>query len=334
MILAGDVGGTHTRVALFDRDARGRLQSRLERSYPSGDHDGLESIIDLFLREAGLVRGGAGGWVDAATFGVAGPVRRGRSETTNLPWVIEAASIAARVGLPAAGLINDLEANAWGLDDLSPADFTVLNPGAPDAEGNSAIISAGTGLGEAGLYWDGARHLPVATEGGHADFAPRDALEEELARTVRERFGRVSWERLVSGPGLVTIYAFLRDTGRGAEEPAVRREMEGGDEAAAISRAALEGRSPLASRALDLFVSLYGAEAGNLALKTMSTGGLYVGGGIAPRILERLQSGLFMEAFLAKGRMRALLEAIPVRVVLNDRTALIGAARHAAGMAA
>jgi glucokinase len=331
MILAGDIGGTTTRLALFARDGSGRLQALTETTYSSRAHDSLESILSRFLKAEASRPDGPAGPIEAATFGAAGPVRRGRCETTNLPWVIEAATLASILGLPSAGLINDLEANAWGLDELGPSDVLVLSPGAPDAEGNSAIISAGTGLGEAGLLWDGRRHIPFATEGGHADFAPRNELEDDLLRYLRSRFGRVSWERVVSGPGLASLYEFLRDSGRGEEPARMAEEMGRGDPAAVVTSAALEGRSPLASKALDLFVSLYGAEAGNLALKTMATGGVHVGGGIAPRIRERLQTGDFMEAFVAKGRMRTLMESMPVRVVLNPGTALLGAARHAAG---
>jgi glucokinase len=321
MILAGDIGGTRTRVALFERE-NGRLVRRAEAHYPSRDHPGLESIVREF-RDEHPERPGR------AAFGVAGPVRGGCSETTNLPWLVDARRLAELLGLERVGLINDLEANAWGLEELAPDDFALLSPGAPGAAGNRAIISAGTGLGEAGLFWDGRRHHPFATEGGHADFAPRTDLEDGLRRFLVEEHGRVSWERVVSGPGLVAIYRFLHATGRGEETEALREAMRDGDPAAAISEAALLGRSALASDALDLFVTLYGAEAGNLALKMMATGGLFVGGGIAPKILDRLRDGRFIAAFHAKGRMRPLVEAMPVRVVLNDRTALIGAARHA-----
>jgi glucokinase len=321
MILAVDVGGTNTRVALFERQ-KGRLKRRAEKTYPSRDHPGLESIIQLFQQEHP-------GRPACASCGVAGPVRDGRGATTNLPWLVDSTRLADRLGLERVGLINDLEANAWGLPELDEDDFVELSAGSPAAAGNQAIISAGTGLGEAGLYWDGRRHHPFATEGGHADFAPRNDLEDELRRFLRDELDRVSWERVVSGPGLLNIYRFLRDTGRGVESAEVRDAMSDGDPAAAISAAALKGGSALASVTLDLFVSLYGAEAGNLALKMMATGGLFVGGGIAPKIIDRLRAGGFMSAFHAKGRMQPLLETMPVRVVLNDRTALLGAARHA-----
>jgi glucokinase len=326
MILAGDIGGTNTRLARSAPDAAQRLRLQDVASYASREHAGLEEIVERYRREHA-------GPIAAASFGVAGPVRDGVVRTTNLPWVIEASRVAALLGLPAVGLLNDLEANAWGLAGLEPDDFRILGLGSPGASGNSAIIAAGTGLGEAGLFWDGRRHHPFATEGGHADFAPCDETEDGLLRWLRARFGRVSWERVVSGPGLVNIYTYLREQGRHPEDAGLAEAMRAGDPAAAISRAAAGGASPLASAALDLFVSVYGGEAGNLALVTMATGGIYVGGGIAPRIAARLADGRFMARFTDKGRMRPLMESIPVRVVLNDRTALLGAARHAASAA-
>ena len=328
MILAGDIGGTNTRLARGAPDAAGRLRLFDAASYPSREHAGLEEIVERY-------RGEHPGPVEAASFGVAGPVRGGVVRTTNLPWIIESGRVAGRLGLPSVGLLNDLEANAWGLAGLGPEDLLILAAGSPGASGNSAIIAAGTGLGEAGLFWDGQRHLPFATEGGHADFAPRDETEDGLLRWLRARLGRVSWERVVSGPGLVSICTYLSERGDRPEDAALSEAMRRGDPAAAITRAATEGRSPLAGAALDLFISAYGAEAGNLALVTMATGGLYVGGGIAPRIATRLAQGRFMQSFTDKGRMRPLMESIPVRVVLNDQTALLGAARHAAaGMGA
>ena len=317
MILAGDVGGTKTRLALFDAErGSGRLRGHAERTYPSREHKSLEEIVSRFRLEVPAQ-------VERAAFGVAGPVRDGVCITTNLPWVVEAASLAALLKIPRSGLLNDLEANAWGLGELEERDTVVLQAGAAGAAGNSAIIAAGTGLGEAGLFFDGRRHVPFATEGGHADFAPRSTIEDELLGHLRARYDRVSWERVVSGPGLVEIHDFL--AGRAGTVVAHSGEDRGPE----ITRAGLEGTSRVASEALDLFVSCYGAEAGNLALKMMATAGLFIGGGIAPRIIERIRSGGFMQAFLDKGRMRPLLEAMPVRVVLNDRTALLGAARHA-----
>ncbi len=321
MILAGDVGGTGTRIALFEAEGDG-LRSVVEAHYRSRDHAGLAEIIVAFSSAHPAS-------IDRAAFGIAGPVRDGRVETPNLPWVIEAAALAAQLGLPRVTLLNDLEANAWGVFTLAPADFAVLNEGRPAPDGSAAIISAGTGLGEAGYHASGGGLRPFASEGGHADFAPRNELEVELFRWLHRRHGHVSWERVVSGPGLVNVYTFLRDTRRGRENPALAAEMRAGDPAAAISNAALAGTSELAIAALDLFIVLYGAEAGNLALKMKATQGVWVGGGIAPKLLPRLKRPGFLEAFVDKGRFRAFMEAIPLRVILNDATALRGAAWYA-----
>jgi glucokinase len=322
MILAGDIGGTSTRLALATVEG-GVLRLAAVKRYASRDHAGLEEIVEAFTGEHSDP-------IEHACFGIAGPIRDGRVETPNLPWVIESAVLARRLGIPRATLLNDLEANAYGVFTLAESDFAVLNAGRPPREGNAAIISAGTGLGEAGYHGDGDELHPFASEGGHADLAPRNDLEIELFRWLRQKYGHVSYERAVSGPGLVAIYAFLAETGRGSSSPEFAAEMNAGDAAAAISRAALDGRSDLANSALDLFVSLYGAEAGNLALKMKATRGVYVGGGIAPKILPRLTGPGFLEAFTDKGRFRAFLEAIPVKVILNDRTALRGAAWRAA----
>jgi glucokinase len=251
-------------------------------------------------------------------------------ETSNLPWIVESSRLAKELNLPCTLLINDLEANAWGIQALTQADLITLNQVKRTPVGNQAVIAAGTGLGEAGLYWDGSKYHIFACEGGHCDFAPRNELEVDLLRYLLVRYGHVSYERIVSGPGLVNVFQFLRDTHRGEEPPWLTEEMAHGDPAPAISRAALSGRSPLAERALDLWISIYGAEAGNLALKLKATGGIYLGGGIAPKILPKLSGPLFMQAFLSKGRLQGLLETIPVRVITNDKAALLGAARRAA----
>lgn len=327
MILAGDIGGTKTRLALFTAVGE-RLESLVEETFPSREHGGLDEIVRTFVSTQQVSVAHAG-------FGVAGPVKHGRCETTNLPWVVDARQLAGQLGIASVVLINDLEANAYGVAALEAKDFVILSQGAPDAEGNAAIIAAGTGLGEAGFYWDGAQHHPFACEGGHADFAPRNELETEMLRYLLTRFTRVSYERVLSGPGLYNIYQFLRDTGRGEEPVWLTDELRQQDPAATVSQAALAGRSALCVQALDLFAAIYGAEAGNLALKVMATGGLYVGGGIAPKIMQKLRDSTFMQAFTAKGRMQPLLEAMPVRVILNDKTALLGAARcallHAVG---
>ena len=323
MILAGDIGGTSTRLAFFEVVA-GRLRVAAEKTYPSVQYSGLAPIALAFVETAKLP-------LARACFGIAGPIRDGRVRTPNLPWVVDAGELGQVLGLEWAHLINDLEANAYGIGALGPEDFRTIQLGAPGASGNAAVVSAGTGLGEAGLYWDGTRHQPFACEGGHTDFGPRDDLEGELLVYLRNKYdGRVSYERIVSGPGLLNIYAFLRDSGRGAETPAIAAQMREDDPSSVISRFALRGECPLCLQALDVFVSIYGAEAGNAALKFMATGGVFIGGGIAPKIIDKLAGPLFVDAFNAKARMRPLLESIPVRVILNPMTALLGAARYAA----
>ncbi len=322
MILAGDIGGTNARLAFFDV-ADGRFNLVSASVFPSREFAGLDQIVAKFVDTSNL-------HPEAACFGVAGPVRNGRVEASNLPWVIESKRLADALHLKAAVLINDLEANAWGIASLDPKDVVALNQVKGDPIGNQAVISAGTGLGEAGMYWDGNRHHIFATEGGHADFAPRDELEIDLFRYLSGRFGHVSYERVLSGPGLVNVFHFLRDTGRGTEPQWLTDEMLHTDPAAAISSAGLSGKCPTCEHALDLFVSVFGAEAGNLALKVMATGGVYLGGGIAPKLLAKLSGPLFMHAFLGKGRMQPLLESMPVKVITNDKTALMGAARCAA----
>ncbi len=321
MILAGDIGGTNARLAYF-QPQNGDLRLVSERVFPSREHSELGDIVSKFLDDSGTLP-------EVACFGIAGPVRNGRVETSNLPWVIEQSSLAKRIHLPTL-LINDLEASAWGIGALVSADLVALNHVSGPVSGNQALIAPGTGLGEAGLFWDGTRHHVYACEGGHTDFAPHGELQIELLRFLQARFGHVSYERILSGPGLVNVYEFLCESGCGPESPELVAEMKLTDPAAAISRAALDGSSPLAERALDLWISVYGAEASNLALKAMSTGGLFLTGGISPKILAKLTGPLFMQAFLDKGRMRPLVEAIPVHVVTNDRAGLLGAARCAA----
>jgi len=321
MILAGDIGGTHARLAFFDV-VDGNLRPASSSVFPSREYRGLNEIVVKFVGSTGLR-------ADAACFGIAGPVRNGRVEASNLPWVVERKSLAAELHLPRTLLINDLEANAWGISALDPKDVVTLNQVKQPASGNQAVIAAGTGLGEAGMYWDGQRYQIFACEGGHSDFAPRNEIEIELLRHLAGKFGHVSYERIVSGPGLVNVFHFLRDTGRGTEPQWLTDEMLHGDPAAAISKAALEAKCPTCEHALDIFVSLYAAEAGNLALKLMATGGIYLGGGIAPKLLPKLAGPLFMQNFANKGRMQPLLESIPVYVIVNDQAALMGAARCA-----
>jgi glucokinase len=326
MILAGDIGGTNARLASFEA-TQGHLTLLVEETFPSHAYASLGDIVRTFISAHDLR-------VTHACFGIAGPIQRGRSEAINLAWVVDAQQLAQQLGLATVWLINDLEANAYGVAAIAPEDFVILNEGTPEAEGNAAVIAAGTGLGEAGLYWDGKQHLPFASEGGHASFAPDDALQVELLQYLQQRFTHVSWERVLSGPGLYNVYTFLRDTQRGVEPAWLTEELRQVDPPAAIAGAALAGTCDLCVQALDLCVALYGAEAGNLALKVMATGGVFVGGGIAPKIVAKLQEPTFMRAFCAKGRLQPVLAAMPVRVIMNDKTALYGAARCAALRAA
>jgi len=323
MILAGDIGGTHTRLAFLEGTAE-RLQPVQTEVFSSPQFSGLAELVRKFLGEHPQA-------VEAACFGLPGAVVNGRVETTNLPWVVDTRQMEADLKISSITLINDLFANAHGIALLEESDFVVLNPGVPSGTGNRALISAGTGLGEAGLYADGrGDYHPFASEGGHADFAPRTDLEIDLLRYMMGRFEHVSYERVLSGPGLHNIYQFLRETGRGEEPAWLADQIAQGDPSAAISKSALEGTSAICVQALDVFVSVYGAETGNLALKMLATGGMYVGGGIAPKIIRKLSSTTFMKAFTAKGRSGGLLKDIPVRVITNDKTALLGAGRVAA----
>ncbi len=323
-IFAGDIGGTSARLGLFEiRD--GGMHPTVKEVYRCRDFGSLEEIVARFRsRHAVPVQG--------ATVGIAGPVVRGSVITPNLPWYVHSGPVAEAMGVAHVELINDLVANAYGAAALSPADFEVLQEGQADPEGHACIISAGTGLGQAGFFFDGRFRRPMPSEGGHADFAPQNDAEVELLRFLQGRLGHVSYERVLSGPGLVNIYEFLTFAGRGEESSALRQELSqpGVGGAGAISRAALNGTSSRASMALDQFVAIYGAAAGNLALTFKATGGVFIGGGIAPQILPRLRGELFLQTFLDKGRMRPLLAAMTVRVILNDECALLGSALHAA----
>jgi glucokinase len=320
-VLAGDIGGTKTRLALVEVNGT-QATITSEREFVSADYATFDDLLAEFMATAGDIH--------SAAFGVAGPVHNDTVQTTNLPWRIAADALRLRFGFANCHLLNDLEATAWGLPALQRDDVFTLHAGDPHAHGNRAIIAAGTGLGEAGLFWDGHRHHPYATEGGHASFAPRDAMEFDLMLSMQQRFGHVSRERVVSGMGIPDLYDFLLAR-NGAHTPDwLVDAMRTQGKAAAISNAAMSERDALCTETMHRFVSLYGAEAGDLALKTMSSGGLYVGGGIAPKIMPLLESGVFLAAFFDKGRMRPLLEAMPVRVILNDRAALYGPALFAA----
>ena len=320
MILAGDIGGTKTVIGLFE-EAGNRLQTIREETFPSQSHGSLEEILDRFLGPGSRLP------LRMACFGVAGPVVEGKSKATNLPWELDEHTLAEALQVPRVTLLNDLQAAAHGMLHLEPTDLCVLQPGLKQ-KGNIAVIAAGTGLGEAILYWDGECYHPIATEGGHTDFAPRSDLEVELLRYLQREFGRVSYERVLSGPGLFNIYRFLRDSGFAPEPERLRTRIAEEGAGAVISEIGLAGDDPLCAKALDLFVSAYGAEAGNLALKAFAIGGVYVGGGIAPKILPKLQDGTFTSAFADKGRFAELLRSIEVKIALNPRAPLIGAAHY------
>ena len=325
MILAGDIGGTKTVIGLFERTPEG-VGQQAESVFPSADHASLEEIVSDFLRHHESAR------IDAACFGVAGPVIDGRAKTTNLPWVIEEESLTRATGSPQVRLLNDLEAAAYGMLHLGPDERSVLNAGERvGRRGNVAVIAAGTGLGEALLIWDGQRHQPVATEGGHASFAPTNEREIALLEFLQRKLqGHVSTERVLSGPGLFNVYRFLRSSSGEPEPDWIAEHMQRKDSSAVVSQLALEGKDAVCADALEMFVSLYGAEAANLALKCLAVGGVFVGGGIAPKILPALLRGTFMRAFTNKGRFSELLRSLEVSVALNQRAPLLGAAHFAA----
>jgi glucokinase len=324
VILAGDVGGTKTVVAVYERADQGPLR---EARYASRDHDSLESVVERFLAEEAPE---ARGKLASACFGAAGPVVDGRIKTTNLPWMLTEEEIARSLGVRRAKLLNDLEAAAYGMLFLPDEQFEVLNPGRrPRGRGNLAVLAAGTGLGEGFLFWDGERHHPVGSEGSHGDFAPRDEEEIELLRWLQAEHGHASWERVLSGRGTVDLYRFLRQRSGEPEPEWLARELAAGDPAAVVSQAGLEERDPVCVRTLERFASIYGGEAGNLALQYVALGGVVVGGGIAPKILPALRSGAFMQAFLDKGRFSDLLAGIHVAVALEPKAPIIGAAHYA-----
>jgi glucokinase len=326
-ILAGDVGGTKTVLALFECAGEGmrELGSKL---YASAGRASFDDLLDGFVAEAGRPA------LQAVCIGVAGAVIEGCSRLTNLPWLLAEERLARVAGAPRCKLLNDLEAAAFGMLHFAPQDYASINPDAkPEHRGNIGVIAAGTGLGEAILYWDGKQHHPIATEGGHADYAPHDDGEIDLLRYLREKSGgHVSYERVLSGPGLFNVYRFLRDSGRERESASLAKKLGEGDPSATVAAAALEGKDPLCVSALDFFARIYGSEAGNLALRCFAVGGIFIGGGIAPKILPFLQKSTFMDAFVDKGRFRGFLRALEVRVALNPRAPLLGAARYAQRM--
>ena len=328
MILAGDVGGTKVDLALYSFE-HGRLHHCREERFPAREYKGLEAIVEKFLC------GSDNRDVTAACFGVPGPVRGGRLKLTNLPWILDSRELSRELKIENLFLINDLEANGYGIAELSSNQIFELSQGDPSAVGNRGLVSAGTGLGEATLVWNGKIHIPMASEGGHSDFAARNELEIELLRYLQRTLnGRVSFERVVSGMGLRNIYTFLRDE-KGMEEPAwLKEKMLHEDPNALIGELGEAGKVELCAKTLEMFASAYGAEAGNLALKVLSVGGMYLGGGIAPKLLKKMTDGAFMKAFTDKGRLSDLLIRMPVRIILESRCALMGAAAYAEARAA
>jgi glucokinase len=323
MLLAGDIGGTKTSLAVFSRGA-GLRNPLAEATFPSADYPSLEALVSEFLAQIDLK-------VERANFGVAGPVVTGRATVTNLPWVMDETQLEKALDIPSIRLLNDLDAIAHAIPRLEPSDLHTLHEGQPAFGGAIAVIAPGTGLGEAFLTWDGSRYRSHASEGGHTDFAPTNPLEVELLRYLLERFEHVSYERICSGMGLPNIYAYLKDSGL-AEEPDWLAEQLAGasDPTPVIVRAALDNERTceLCTVTLNTFVSILGAEAGNLTLKILATGGVYLGGGIPPRILPILEQRLFLEAFRRKGRFSDLMAQIPIHVILNPKAALLGAASH------
>lgn len=336
MILGGDIGGTKTNLALYNWTAA-RVDPVRADSFPSRDYKCLEDMLGEFLTSltpALLLDRVEIGPIAVACFGIAGPVVGNCSQATNLPWTVDGTAIARRFDIPRVQLLNDLEATAHGIRWLRPDEIDVLNAGAPPCErGALGLIAAGTGLGEAFLRWDGRVYQAMPSEGGHCEFAPNGDDEIELLRYLRRRYGHVSYERIVSGPGLYAVYEFLRDT-RNHEPSWLAQAITAGDPSAAIAQAALTGQAVIAAQALDLFVSVYGAEAGNLAMRGVTLDGVYLGGGIAPKLIDKLKDGTFMRAFTNKGRYCRLLSSIPVKVIMNPKTGLLGAASIAAVLAA
>lgn len=322
MILAGDIGGTNARLALFERSGNAVVM-RAQQDYRTRDFRSLEECIRLFLDENP-------GPVDAASFGVAGPVLENKVTATNLAWVIDGAVVAKSLALKETLLLNDLVAYGYGALAMKDDEVFALQEGRA-VEGNRALIAAGTGLGEGGLLWHNGAHLPVPTEGGHADFAPIDDLGVDLYRYLRGRYGRVSNERVVCGKGLQNVYEFLRDTRRAEEPAALAEELKNAADApAVISHHGMAAKYPICEQALDIFCTYYGSEAGNVTLRFIAVGGIYIGGGIAIKILPKLRDSGFLEAFRNKGRFAPLLAEVRVLVIINEHAGLIGAACAAA----
>jgi glucokinase len=321
-VLAGDIGGTNARLAVVEV-ATGVTRIEYERRFPTHGTPGFAPIVREFL-------GGAGTAPQHACFGIACPIVDGDCRTPNLPWTVNARRLATEIGIPDTHIINDFDAVGYGLSRLAPADFVTLQQGTPTAHGTVALIGAGTGLGEGFLVWDGQRYRVHSSEGGHATFAARDEIEWGLRAVLLDEFGRVSCERILSGAGLVRVYRHLAASGFAAEQPRIAEAMKRADPAAVVSEHALAGDDPLSVKALDIFASAYGAKAGDLALTVLATGGVYLAGGIAPKIAAKLADGTFVTAFRSKGRLSDLAARIPVQIIMNPDVGLLGSAAAAA----
>src|SRR6202789_3549082 len=325
MILAGDVGGTKVHLALYNF-VNGRLQQLRDQKFPAHEFGSLDDVVKKFCQNGTEKLGD----IVAACFGCPGPVRDGRLKLTNLPWVLDTRVLVKSLGIPHIFLINDLEANGYGIPELAPEAIFTLHNGNPEIGGNAGLIAAGTGLGQALLIWEGKAHRPIPSEGGHCDFVARSNREIALLEYLRGTLkGRVSWERVVSGLGIKNVYAFLRDVEKISEPGWLHDRMLAEDPNVVISQCAEDGSSSLCFETMKMFSGAYGAESGNIALKVLATGGMYLGGGIAPKILKTLKIGTFMQAFLDKARLSPMLESVPVRVILDDTCALLGAAAYA-----
>jgi glucokinase len=322
IVLAGDVGGTNARLAFVELDGSSARMVQRE-TYPSRDHPGLAAIVQRFCADVGSLP-------DRACFGIACAVVGDDCSTPNLPWTVNGRNLATEIGIPRTTIINDFVAIGYGIEFLVPTDLATLQAGSPTAHGPIALIGAGTGLGQGFVVWDADHYRVLPSEGGHGDYAPRGELQCGLLQFLGEEFGRVSWERLLSGRGIGNAYRYLRASGIAPEQETVRDEMGREDAAVVITRHALAGTDCLSDRALGLFCETLGAQAGNLALTVVSTGGVYLAGGIAPRIVERLKSGEFLDAFRDKGRLSELISRIPVHVIMNPYVGLLGAASVAA----
>lgn len=319
MLIAGDIGGTKTNLALFEEE--GDYTFTNLRKFPSQEYADLKSIVQEYLLSCEGIKE-----IQMACFAIAGPVKEGVCRATNLPWIVDSKALARELNIPTVYLINDLESNAYSIEILSSENILEIHSGRGNPQGNRCVVSPGTGLGEAGLYWDGKRHHAFAGEGGHCDFAPRDELQIDFCRYLYRRFGHGSYERALSGPGLINIYDFFRDEMHIEEPVWLADEMKKEDSAKVITVNALEKKSTLCEKALDFFASIFGAECSNTVLKYMALGGVYLGGGIPPKILPKLKEPVFYEGFLDKGRFKELLEEVPIRVILDDKASLKGAA--------